>query len=153
MKAFIDLGAFPEYLLPCDTEFSPVDLAAEGIVKIAQYADRQIVFHLFNDRLVLNERLISMLRKEGIPMDVISDASFRELIERTIGDPRRSHIYEALETVLDQNGKIIMDNNIHVNTQFTDWFLSKTGFRWSEIDEEYIDGYISYFREAGYLKV
>lgn len=152
MKAFIDLGAFPEYLLPCDTEFSPVDLAAEGIVKIAQYADRQIVFHLFNDRLVLNERLISMLRKEGIPMDVISDASFRELIERTIGDPRRSHIYEALETVLDQNGKIIMDNSIHVNTQFTDWFLSKTGFRWSEIDEEYIDGYISYFREAGYLK-
>ena len=149
--ALIDLGAFPEYLLPYNTEFSPVDLTAEGIVKIAQYGDRQTVFHLFNDRQVLNERLVSILRKEGIPMDVISDVRFREVIEGTIGNPHRSHIYEALETVLDQNGKIVTDNSIHVNTQFTDWFLSKTGFQWGEIDEAYIDGYISYFREEGYL--
>ena len=153
MRALIELGAFPEYLRPYDTEFSPVDLTAEGIIKIAQYADRQIVFHLFNDRLLSSERLVSMLRDEGVSMEVVSDSEFREAIEKTIGDPRRSHIYEAFETVMDQSGKIAPGSSIRVNTQFTDWFLSNAGFSWNEIDEEYIGGYIAYFREAGYLNV
>ena len=86
-------------------------------------------------------------------MEVVSDSEFREAIEKTIGDPRRSHIYEAFETVMDQSGKIAPGSSIRVNTQFTDWFLSNAGFSWNEIDEEYIGGYIAYFREAGYLNV
>lgn len=153
MKALIDLGMFPEYLLPYGTEFSPVDLTAEGIIKIAQYADKQIVFHLFNDRLITNGRLLTMLRNKKIPIDVVSDSEFREALEATISDPQRSYIYEALETVMDQNNKIVLGSGIHVNNRFTDWFLSNTGFSWNEIDEEYLGGYIAYFREAGYLNV
>lgn len=38
MKAVLEFGLFPDYMLPLYAEFSPVDLTAEGIVKIAQYA-------------------------------------------------------------------------------------------------------------------
>ena len=153
LKALAELGAFPEYLLPYATEFSPVDLTAEGIIKIAQYADKQTVFHLYNDHVVVNMKLVSMLREVGIPMEVVSETEFRDAIEKTIGDPRRSHIFEALETAIGRDGKLISDRGVRVINKFTDWFLSKTGFRWKDIDEEYIRGYIAYFRAEGYLDV
>ncbi len=54
---------------------------------------------------------------------------------------------------MDEQGRLVYDSNIRIRNEFTDWFLKKLGFEWTEIDMEYIRGYVEYFRELGYLKV
>ena len=40
------------------SEFSPIDLTAEGIVRIAQYAGKQTVFHLNSNRPIYFDRFV-----------------------------------------------------------------------------------------------
>lgn len=74
-------------------------------------------------------------------------------MQRTIQDAGTEYIFEALQNDIDEQGRLVYDSNIHIENDFTVWFLKKTGFGWKETDREYISGYIEYFRRIGYLKV
>lgn len=153
VKALLEFGLFPDYLLPLYTEFSPIDLTAEGIIKIAQYADEQCVFHLNSNRPIYFDRLLEIIHGLGISMEVVEGSKFNEKLQHTVKDAATEYIYEAFQNDMDIQGRLIYDSNIHIVNDFTVWFLKKTGFQWSETDMEYIKGYINYFREIGYLKV
>lgn len=153
VKVVLEFGLFPDYLMPLYSEFSPVDLTAEGIVRIAQYADGKSVFHLNSNRPIYFERLMEVLHGLGISMKVVSGEEFNRALQRTIQDAGTEYIFEALQNDIDEQGRLVYDSNIHIENDFTVWFLKKTGFGWKETDREYISGYIEYFREIGYLKV
>ena len=153
VKAILEFGLFPDYLMPLYTEFSPVDLTAEGIVKIAQYADRQNVFHLNSNRPIYYGRLFGILRQLGIPMKVLDGNAFYRALQQTMKDMGTEYIYEALQNDMDKDGRLVYDSNIRIMNDFTVWFLKKVGFEWKEIDMEYIRGYIEYFRKIGFLEV
>ena len=153
VKAVLEFGLFPDYLVPLYSEFSPVDLTAEGIVKIAWYADKQSVFHLNSNRPIYFDRLLEMTRELGIPMKVVEGAEFHQALEKTIQNVGREYIFEALQNDMDGQGQLIYDSNIHIINEFTVWFLKKVGFEWNETDYEYIRGYVEYFRNLGYLEV
>ena len=85
VKAALEFGLLPDYLMSLYSEFSPVDLTAEGIVKIAQYADRQTVFHLNSNRPIYFDRLLQVLHELGIPMKVVDGGTFREALRKTSG--------------------------------------------------------------------
>lgn len=125
VKALLEFGLFPDYLLPLYTEFSPI------------YFDR----------------LLEIIHGLGIGMEVVEGSKFNEKLQHTVKYAATEYIYEAFQNDMDIQGRLIYDSNIHVVNDFTVWFLKKTGFRWSETDMEYIKGYINYFREIGYLKV
>ena len=59
------------------------------------------------------------------------------------------------ENALDHylTGELVYDSNIRIMNDFTIWFMKKVGFEWAQIDEEYISGYINYFKSIGYLEV
>ncbi len=153
MKAVLEFGLFPDYLMPLYSEFSPVDLTAEGIVKIAQYADGQNVFHLNSDRPIYYERFLEVIRKLGIPMDVVEGSKFHQALEKTVQSAGKEYIFQALQNDMDEKGRLVYDSNIRIMNEFTVWFLKKVGFRWNETDFEYIRGYVEYFRKLGYLEV
>ena len=153
VKAILEFGLFPDYLLPLYTEFSPVDLTAEGIVKIAQYADGQNVFHLNSNRPIYYDRFLEILRQLEIPMKVLDGKAFYEKLRQTMKDMGTEYIYEALQNDMDEEGRLVYDSNIHIENEFTVWFLKLVGFEWNEIDYEYIRGYLEYFRKIGVLEV
>ena len=43
------------------------------------------------------------------------------------------------------------DSKIHIENSYTEEYLKRIGFYWSELGMEYIKKYISYFRKIGYL--
>ena len=153
VKAILEFGLFPDYLMPIYAEFSPVDKTAEGIVKIAQYADKQSVFHLNSDRVIYFERFLEIVHKLGIPMEIVSGTEFNRALQKTIKQSNTEYIFEAFQNDMDEKGRLVYDSNIRIENDFTLWFLKNVGFEWNETDMEYISGYIDYFRKIGYLEV
>ena len=151
VKAILEFGLFPDYLMNLYAEFSPIDKTAEGIVKIAQYADKQCVFHLNSDKVIYFNRFLEIVRKLGIPMKVVSGEEFNKALQGTIKQRNTEHIFEAFQNDMDEQGRLVYDSNIHIENDFTLCFLKKVGFEWDKTDMEYINGYIDYFRKIGYL--
>ena len=153
VKAILEFGLFPDYLMSLYAEFSPIDKTAEGIVKIAQYADKQCVFHLNSDKVIYFDRFLEVVNKLGIPMKVVSGEEFNRALQETIKQSNTEYIFEAFQNDMDEQGRLVYDSNIRIENDFTLWFLKKVGFEWNETDIEYISGYIDYFRKIGYLEV
>ena len=153
VKAVLEFGLFPDYLIPLYSEFSPIDLTAEGVVKIAQYADKQCVFHLNSNRPIYFDRFLGVVHELGISMKVVDGVAFNSALQRTIRNSGTEYIFEAFQNDMDEQGRLVYDSNIRIENDFTVWFLKKVGFEWNETDMEYIKGYIDYFRKLGYIKV
>ena len=153
VKAALEFGLFPDYLMPLYAEFSPIDLTAEGVVKIAQYAEKQSVFHLNSNRPIYFDRMLVILKDLGIRMKVADKHKFHEALQKTLKDANTEYIFEAFQNDMDEHGELVYDSNIRIQNEFTVWFLKKTGFEWKKTDEEYIRGYVEYFRKLGFLKV
>lgn len=152
-KAAVELGMFPDYLLPLYAEFSPIDQTAEGVIKIAQYADKQCVFHLNSNRPIYFDRLLEVFKQLDIKMELVSGEMFNNVLQQIAKDSKKEYIYEAFQNDMDENGQLVYDSNIHLRNDFTDWFMRKLNFEWAQIDFEYIRDYVEYFRGIGYLEV
>lgn len=153
IKALLELGIFPDYLSSIQLEFSPVDQVAQGIVKIAQCADRQCVFHLNHPRAIDFECFFESVRKSGIAVEAVEGEMFDARLQETAQNSGTEYIFEAFQNDMDEQGRLAYESNIRVKNDFTVWFLRKTGFEWKEIGVEYIMGYLEYFRRIGYFKV
>ena len=152
-KAALDLGMVPDYLLPIYAEFSPIDQTADGVIKIAQYADYQCVFHLNSNRPIYFDRLVEVLNQLGYRMDVVSGEKFNRTLQNLAKNSKTEYIYEAFQNDMNENGELVYDSNIRIKNDFTDWFMKKVGFEWAQIDFDYIKGYLEYFRNLGYFEV
>ena len=151
LKAVLDFGMFPDYLMNLYAEFSPIDKTAEGIIKIAQYAKQQNTFHLNSDRVIYFDRFLEILHQMGIAMQVVDGKTFYEALQKTMNRAGTAYIYEAVQNDLDADGQLVYDSNIRIENDFTVWFLKRVGFEWNKTDMKYIKGYIEYFRSIGYL--
>jgi thioester reductase-like protein len=153
VKAILEFGLFPDYLMDLYAEFSPIDKTAEGIIKIAQYADKQTVFNLNSNRVIYFDRFLDVVHELGIPMKVVDGKTFNKELQKTLNAHVTEYIFEAFQNDMDESGHLVYDSNIHIENEFTLWFLKQTGFEWNETDLDYIRGYVEYFRRIGYLEV
>ena len=151
VKAVLELGCVPDYLMSTYAEFSPVDAAAEAITRIAEHMnDRYTVFHINSDKELFLDRMLDYLEQAGRPLRVVSGEEFAKLIRDTINS-QQSYIFEALLNDLDQNDQIQYDSNIRIENSFTVQYLQRLGYEWPEIDSAYIEGYLRYFTRLGYF--
>ena len=153
VKALLEFGKFPNYLMDLYAEFSPIDKTAEGVVRIAQYADRQCVFHLNSNKPIYFERFAQILQNMNISMQIVDGKEFAKALSDTMKQTSTEYIFEAFQNDMNEQGELVYDSNIRIENDFTVWFMKKVGFEWTDIDEEYISGYLNYFRELGYLEV
>lgn len=153
IKAGLELGRMPDYLLHLYAEFSPIDQTAEGIIKIAQHARAQTVFHLNNHRNLYFDRMIEILNALGIRMEAVDGYAFSQTLQQLSKNAKTEYIYEAFQNDMDASGKLVYDSNIHILNDFTIWFMRKLGFEWVDIDYDYVRNYVDYFRKLGYFEV
>lgn len=151
VKAALEFGYLPDYLLALYAEFSPIDQTAEGIIKIAQYSEQQTVFHLNNHRNLYFDRMVEIMGMLDIRMEVVSGQIFNTMLLNLAKQANTEYIYQAFQNDMDEKGNLVYDSNIHILNEFTVWFMRKCGFEWEEIDYEYLKGYIEYFKNIGYI--
>ena len=86
-------------------------------------------------------------------MTIVDGQEFAKALNETIKQSNTEYIFEAFQNDMNEQGELVYDSNIRIMNDFTIWFMKKVGFEWAQIDEEYISGYINYFKSIGYLEV
>ena len=64
-----------------------------------------------------------------------------------------SNISKVLATDLDENYKLNYKTTINVKCENTIKYLDSIGFKWEDLNKDYIINYINYFKNIGYIKL
>lgn len=152
IKSFIEIGAFPKYMLQHSIELTPVDLATEAIIKILNYKSNCNVFHIYNTNLLPVRLLMETLNNDlNIDILAVSDTMMKDIITGILADNSRKDILSGIIYDLDDNKNLIYTSNIRLNSDFTEKYLNKLRFKWKSIDKEYIIRYMNYFSKINFI--
>lgn len=150
VKAVLELGCFPDYLMHLYGEFSPVDSTAEAIVKImSHFNQRHTIFNVNSHKVLYFDKMFEFLRGLNIDINVVTGIEFLQKLKLS----KFKYAYKTLINDMDDNGKLIYDSNIRIHNEFTVKYLENLGFEWPDSNFDYIKNYIEYFRNINYLKV
>lgn len=152
VKAILDLGVFPDYLMPLYSEFTPIDEAASAIMTIARhFQSEHTVFHVNSTKVVYMDKLLEYFRALGFKMDIISGSAFAEILRQTALQSGLKYVFETFINDMDENEQLNYDSNIRIENDFTVQYLYALGFEWSDIGIEYLHKYVAHFKKIGYL--
>lgn len=152
IRAIVELGCLPDYLLDLYTEFTPIDEAAAAVMTITRhFRNDKNVFHVENPNPVSFRELHEKLNMLGMNMRITDSESFGEALRQTQNDPKIKHIYETIIRDLGKDDRLYYDSPIRIDTSFTDAYLHSLGFAWHKADLEYISKYFDYFKMIRYI--
>ena len=151
IKSIIKLGVIQEELLEHSLEFTPVDYCAKAITKIIEYNTKFNILHLSNHNFINISKLIKILNELGEKITPVNEKCFKEKINIALKDKEMKANLKGIITDLDENKKLNLINNIIPNDNFTTTYLNKLNFKWPEIDKEYLEKYINYFKNIQYF--
>ena len=151
LKSFIEIGAFPEYFLKHEIEVTPVDLAANSIIKILNYSSDCNMFHIANTHLLSIKEFVKTLNKMGINIIPVSDILMNDIINGILVNETRKEAISGILQDLDKNKRLIYTSSVKPKYDFTEKYLKNIGFRWKKIDKNYIIKYFNYFKKIGFI--
>ncbi len=153
IRAVLNLGVVPDYLMELYSEFTPIDEAAEAVMAIARhFNNKQNVFHINSTKVVYLDKLLEYINALGTSMKTVSEKEFSAVLRKTMEATQSKHIFEAFIDDMDENDRLNYDSNIRIENDFTVEYLRKLDFEWNDIGFEYIKKYVGYFRKNGYFK-
>ena len=154
IRAVLNLGVVPDYLMELYSEFTPIDEAAEAVMAIARHFNKeQNVFHINSTKVVYLDKLLEYMNALGNSMKTVSEKEFSAVLRKTMEATQSKHIFEAFIDDMDENDRLNYDSNIRIENDFTVKYLRRLGFEWNDIGFEYIKKYVEYFRKIGFLEV
>ena len=146
MKPFIDLKAYPFEIADSSVEFSPVDYTAEAIVKLAEYTgEKYTVFHVNDPKQISYGHLMEMLRCSEYTVDPVNSEDFVRLLSS-----EKDTAYDSVKNDLNEMKAMSEFVKVQSDSSFTETLLSKIGFEWCEISQQYIDMYVKHFNNLNY---
>lgn len=152
IKSFIEIGAFPKYMLEHAIELTPVDLASEAIITILNHKSLCNIFHICDSKLLSIKLLLETLNTDlNIDMLPVPDTMMKDIITGILSDNNRKEILSGIIYDLDDNKNLIYTSNIRLNSNFTEKYLNKLGFKWKNIDKEYIIRYMNYLKKIKFI--
>ena len=154
IKSILEIKKIPDYLSDIYTEFTPVDEAARALMTVVRhFNENQTVFHINSTQKVYLSYLIRCVNELGFNVSVVTGNEFAEALRETLKEAGMEHIFETFINDMDENEHLVYESNIHIENGFTEQYLDLIGFRWKEIDKEYLKKYFCYLIKTGYLEV
>ena len=152
LKAIVELGCIPDYLLSLYTEFTPIDEAAGAVMTIARHfrCDRNI-FHIENTNPISFSTMFDLMCILGLNMRIVNGEAFGDLLRQTENDSKTKHVYETFINDLGKDDRLNYDSPIKIDTAFSNAYLRSLGFVWNETDLDYLNKYFAYFKQIGYI--
>ena len=153
IKAIFEVGKIPDNLKDIYLEFTPIDEAALATFKIAENTSDENVFHIYNSNHIhLPEFVNIMNSKFNSKIEFVSKEEFSNNIREMLKD-NKGIIFNSILQDFDDEFSLNYKSNILVKSDNTTAYLDKVGFKFRDIDEEYLIKYIEYFLSIGYIKL
>lgn len=153
MKAFLDMGMYPDYLKEFQVEFTPADEAACAVMTLARHLDENYtVFHINNSHTLSLETLMEYFKRLGYSVRAVDGKTFSGQLRSMAQSDGMTSVFEAFINDMDEKEHLNYAGHIIVDNAFTVKVLEKLGFQWQETDFAYIRRYVEYFREIGFFK-
>lgn len=125
-------------------EFSPIDLTAKAVLKMANYEKCDYIYHLYNYNHYKMIDLLGYFRNEkNIEVKVLSDEQFYDKLEYEI-KKSSSKFNSIIITDLNSNKKLDYSSSISIEHDVTTKMLDKINFKWNIINNEYLN---KFFKE------
>ena len=153
LKSFVYLKCIPDYLQSLPLEFTPVDLCSKAIIYILQNNIKNFsVFHLYNNNTIYLKDFIEILKDNSIKIKFVEQKKFKNRIQKTLENPESQNSLSGIINDLNNNYELIYKKDIDLSSDLTQLYLSRLGFNWPIIDENYIIKYINYMKKINYFK-
>lgn len=151
IKSILKLQVLQDGFKAHSTEFAPVDLCAQAIIKIIESNPKFTVFHIFNTNLISFIDLVKYINDLNLKLEFVSDKDFSAKVNQFLMDPNLKNEVAGIIADLDSNKIFSLNANILLNSDFSQLYLEKLGFKWPTINQEYISKYIQYFKKINYF--
>jgi len=143
IKAFLEIGCIPEYLLDKYIEFSPVDLVAEAVVRSIEYLNKKIsVLHIYNENHIYINNFINMLPSK-YKLNILNNTEFKNIILDMLKNDEKKYIISHILNDMDEKHNLVYETNIKIKNDMSKTYLNKIGFNWPEISKKYITNFIN----------
>ena len=135
LLALAKIGALPKNLKSQEMEFSPIDDVASAIIKILSIPNLENnIFHIFNNKLISIHSLLKVLDDYGYKCNFIDYNDFT----RELHLQKNEKILKYIISDLNNSKKFDYSSDIAIDQTLTNKFLDLVGFKWSDIDEDYL---------------
>lgn len=137
IKTFAELGIIPENIKETPVEFTPVDLAAESIVKLIKKSKRYI-YHIYNINHSSIDTIKKVLEYNGYQIEYKSKEYVSRIISAIMNNNENMETISGIIQDLDTNKEINYSSNVRVEETISLKTLEEEGFLWKNIDDKYL---------------
>ena len=152
IKAILKLKVIQNRFSKHALEFTPVDSAAEAIVKIIKHNPKFNVLHLFNTNLIDFPDVITILNNLGYNIQMVSDKDFSDTVKEFLKHKSLKNQISGIIPDLNKKRTLSIVAKTLPNAYFTTQYLKSIGFEWPEINKEYMEQFLDYFKKIGYIE-
>ena len=139
LKVFEELKCIPDYLSNEYLELTPIDKAAESIIKIMQYSNNENrIYHILNNNYIYIQSVLKIMQEMKINIQIIENKEFKQKIKNILNS-NKSDILGPIINDLDKNLNLNYYSKINLNSDHTIKLLKLYGFKWTKIDKKYIE--------------
>ena len=152
IKSILKLGVVQKRFLEHSLEFTPVDSSAEAILTIMKNNPKFNILHLFNTKLIDFPNIIAILNNLEYNIQLVNDEEFANKVKEFLKDETLKKQISGLIPDLKKNKTLSIISRSLPNAYFTTLYLKSIGFEWPEIDKEYVEQFLEYFKKIGYIE-
>ncbi len=137
IKTFAELGIIPENIKETPVEFTPVDLAAEAIVKLISKSKR-CIYHIYNINHSSIDTVKKVLENNGYQIEYKPKEDVSKIIGAIMKNDEDMVLISGIIQDLDTNKEINYSSNVRVEETISLKALEEEGFLWKNINDEYL---------------
>lgn len=135
LLALAKIEHLPDNLKNQILEFSPIDNVSDAIIKLLSIPNlNKKIFHIFSDKLINISTLLDVFNKFNVHCKFVTPDVFVRYLSRR----ENENILKYIITDINSNRKFDYESGITVNNNITKQYLSKLGFSFNNIDEDYL---------------
>lgn len=151
IKTMVELHMMPQNLLDLYLEMTPIDYAADAIVKLIHVRNNFNVFHLFNDNHAMMRFVMEMFHKINIDLEVKTIEETRNIIQENLNDPLKYNRINGIIADIGEDGTLKYNTNILICSDFTKTVLDALDFHWPLVTEDYFIKYLEYLKQIKFI--
>ncbi len=140
IRGYAAIGAFPISGMHESEEFSPIEVTAAAVLKLASTNSKFTVFHACNSHRIYMSDVIYAMKHHGFDIKIVPDKEFEKIVNKYAAIHEGSEAVSGL-IAYSTRGKTTIYELDYVN-DFTTQILYRLGFKWPITDDLYLENAI-----------